>query len=39
MESDPLTPDTRTNKVCLAVRERKGVQPEIPPLSRFLDKL
>lgn len=36
---DPLEPGTLANKQTLAVRQRKGLKPEIPPLDSFMDKL
>jgi len=36
---DPLKVGDVANKVVLAIRKRKGLEPEIPPLDRFLDKL
>jgi len=39
INSDPLTPGTKCNEVVLGIRTRKGVNPEIPTLDRYLDKL
>lgn len=36
---DPLTPGSKSNEIVLSIRKRKGLEPEIPPLDRFLDKL
>lgn len=36
---DPLEAATLANKTTLAVRQRKGLKPEIPPLDTFMDKL
>lgn len=36
---DPLEVGTLANKQTLAVRQRKGLKPEIPPLDTFMDKL
>lgn len=36
---NPLEPGTKINDVVLGVRKRKGLEPAIPPLDRFLDKL
>jgi len=30
---------TKANETVLAVRQRKGLAAEIPPLDRYLDKL
>merc|ERR1711970_1595718 len=37
--SDPLDEGTQCNKIVTACRERKGLNPGIPPLDRFYDKL
>jgi elongation factor 2 len=39
LDSDPLQEGSKSNAVVLAIRARKGLSPEIPPLDRFLDKL
>jgi elongation factor 2 len=39
LTSDPLDPDTQCAKIVKACRERKGLNPDIPPLDRFYDKL
>jgi len=39
LTSDPLDEGTLTNGLVLAVRKRKGLSEELPPLDRFLDKL
>ena len=36
---DPLEPKTPANQTVLAIRTRKALKPEIPPLDNFLDKL
>lgn len=36
---DPLEPNTLANKLVLAVRVRKGLKPDIPPLDQFNEKL
>jgi len=36
---NPLEDGSGPNKMVLATRKRKGLEPEIPPLDRFLDKL
>jgi len=38
-QGDPLKSGDVANKVVLAIRKRKGLELEIPPLDRFLDKL
>ena len=30
---------SKANDVALAMRKRKGINPDIPPLDRYLDKL
>merc|ERR1712168_1789219 len=37
--SDPLEEGTTCAKIVTACRERKGVNPNVPPLDRFYDKL
>ena len=32
-------PETRLGKVVHAIRARKGLEPQMPPLDRYLDKL
>ena len=39
MGSNPTEPGTKTNQVVLDIRKRKGINPDIPPLDRYLDKL
>mmetsp|Transcript_32072 Transcript_32072/g.51819 ORF Transcript_32072/g.51819 Transcript_32072/m.51819 type:complete len:842 (-) Transcript_32072:44-2569(-) len=39
MNGDPLEAGSKMEATVLAVRKRKGLTPEIPPLDRFLDKL
>jgi elongation factor 2 len=36
---DPLDPTSKLGQVVEAIRVRKGIKPEIPPLDRYLDKL
>lgn len=36
---DPLQAGTKSNELVLSIRKRKGINPEIPPLDQFLDKL
>jgi elongation factor 2 len=36
---DPLEPRSLANTTVLAVRKRKGLKPDIPPLDDFYDKL
>jgi elongation factor 2 len=36
---DPLEPGTKANEIVMAVRKRKGLKMEIPPLENFIDKL
>jgi len=36
---DPLDPDTKLGGVVEAIRVRKGIKAEVPPLDRYLDKL
>jgi elongation factor 2 len=37
--ADPLTAGSQANVIVEAIRKRKGLKPEIPDLSNFLDKL
>lgn len=39
MQGSPLEPTSKVAVIVTAVRKRKGLAPEIPPLERFLDKL
>lgn len=39
MQGSPLDPTTKTNAIIKAVRKRKGLAEDIPPLDRFLDRL
>jgi len=39
LTGDPMEVDSKANKVCEAVRKRKGNKPGIPPLENFVDKL
>eukprot|EP00796_Vickermania_ingenoplastis_P005019 gene5015-3614_t len=36
---NPLEPKSQANATVLAIRTRKGLKPDIPPLDTFLDKL
>jgi len=36
---NPLEPGNKCSDTVLAVRTRKGIPPDIPPLDRFLDRL
>lgn len=36
---DPLAAGSKANEIIKGIRTRKGLEPEIPPLDRFLDKL
>ncbi|KAK8805384.1 hypothetical protein WA158_002040 [Blastocystis sp. Blastoise] len=36
---DPLTEGTKSAEIIKGIRIRKGLEPEIPPLARFLDRL
>jgi len=36
---DPFEAGTRAEQIVTGIRKRKGLNPEIPPLDRFLDKL
>jgi elongation factor 2 len=38
-DNDPTDPTTKCGAVVEAVRKRKGLTPEVPPLDRYLDKL
>lgn len=37
--SDPLEAGSFANAIALSIRKRKGLKPEIPHLSNFIDKL
>jgi len=39
MTTDALTEGTRANETVIAIRKRKGLDPEIPKLERYYDKL
>ena len=39
LPSNPLEPDSQTNKLVLATRKRKGLKDNIPPISEYEDKL
>jgi elongation factor 2 len=39
MSGDPLSEGNRVNEIVLETRTRKGLEPAIPPLDRYLDKL
>jgi len=39
LTSDPLDENSQSQKIVTACRERKGLNPQIPPLDRFYDKL
>jgi len=39
VQGDPLEPGSKALEMVLATRKRKGLNDEIPPLDRFLDKL
>jgi elongation factor 2 len=36
---DPLDDSTKSHEIAIAIRKRKGLALEIPPLDRYLDKL
>lgn len=36
---DPLQAGNKCSETVLAIRTRKGIPPEVPPLDRFLDRL
>jgi len=36
---DPMKPDSRAGALVAAIRKRKGLKDEIPPLENFIDKL
>ncbi len=36
---NPLDPTTKLGQVVEAIRVRKGIKQEVPPLDRYLDKL
>mmetsp|Transcript_17611 Transcript_17611/g.20381 ORF Transcript_17611/g.20381 Transcript_17611/m.20381 type:complete len:866 (+) Transcript_17611:111-2708(+) len=39
MSGDPYTEGNKCNETVLAVRKRKGLKVELPPVSQYLDKL
>ncbi len=39
MAADPLSAGSQTNTLCIDIRKRKGIKPEIMPLSEYEDKL
>ena len=39
IDSDPFKEGTMCEKLVLEIRKRKGLKPEIPPVSKFEDKL
>lgn len=39
MVGDPLTPGNRVYELVSSIRRRKGLEPVVPPLDRYLDKL
>lgn len=39
MTGNPLEADSKTNKIVLDIRKRKGINPDIPTLDKFYDKL
>lgn len=39
MNQDPLEEGSKTNKICLEIRARKGINAAIPTLDKFYDKL
>jgi len=39
IDSDPYKEGTMCEKLVLEIRKRKGLKPEIPPISKFEDKL
>jgi len=39
MPSDPLTPDTQTNKIVMTTRKRKGLKDSLPDFNDYYDKL
>ena len=39
IDSDPYKEGTMCEKLVLEIRKRKGLKPEIPPVSKFEDKL
>ena len=39
LSTNPLIPGTKANDTVLAIRKRKGLNPDIPTLEKFYDKL
>lgn len=39
INDDPLTPGTKSYEIVREVRKRKGMPEDLPPLSRYLDRL
>ena len=39
MPGDPMEPGSKSNKVVMDIRKRKGMKVELPDLSDYLDKL
>ncbi|KAF5832095.1 elongation factor 2 [Dunaliella salina] len=39
MMADPLSAGSQTNTLCIDIRKRKGIKPEIMPLGEYEDKL
>jgi elongation factor 2 len=39
MGGSPLEEGTKSFTVCAAIRKRKGLKEQIPPLENFVDKL
>jgi elongation factor 2 len=39
LPSDPLDDTSQSGKIVLDIRKRKGLKPEVPPLSEYEDKL
>lgn len=39
MNGDPLTAGNRVHEIVIETRKRKGLEAELPPLDRYLDKL
>jgi elongation factor 2 len=39
MNGNALDPASKLNELVLAIRKRKGIKLQIPPLDEYLDKL
>jgi len=39
MNGDPLVTGNRVHDIVIETRKRKGIEPELPPLDRYLDRL